>query len=435
MSAAARSLALASVILLGLPATLPAQRLNRVDRERVQAVLRDVRREVERRYYDSTFKGLDLGAAHDTADARIRAASGIDEALAAVAQFSLELQDSHTFFVPPQRTLRVEYGWEMAMIGDSCFVTEVEPNSDPERQGVKGGDLVLSLNGHRPTRANSWTLFYLYQILRPQPGLRVTLRPPGGEPRELDLAASTTQAKRILDFTGADGGGDIARALRESDKSDRELRSRFVELDDDVLIWKLPTFSVETSAIREGLKRGRERSTLILDLRDNGGGLQRTMLALLGSLSRDDVPVGTLIERGRETPLAAKGSGDDAYGGRLLILTDSRSASASEVVARVAQLTTRGRVIGDRTAGSVMRGSFRTFSTGMETVVAYGVSVTSADLVMSDGGRLERQGVVPDVVLLPTAGDLAAGRDPVLSHALSLAGKSVDPASAAALLR
>jgi C-terminal processing protease CtpA/Prc len=102
---------------------------------------------------------------------------------------------------------------------------------------------------------------------------------------------------------------------------------------------------------------------------------------------------------------------------------------------RVAQLTTRGTVIGDRTAGSVMRGSFRTFSTGMETVVAYGVSVTSADLVMSDGGRLERQGIVPDIVLLPTAGDLAAGHDPVLSHALSLAGKSMDPARAAALLR
>jgi hypothetical protein len=46
-------------------------------------MLRDVRREVERRYYDSTFKGIDLGAAYDTADARIRAASAIDEALAA----------------------------------------------------------------------------------------------------------------------------------------------------------------------------------------------------------------------------------------------------------------------------------------------------------------------------------------------------------------
>jgi hypothetical protein len=39
-----------------------------------------------------------------------------------------------------------------------------------------------------------------------------------------------------------------------------------------------------------------------------------------------------------------------------------------------------------------------------------------------DGGRLERVGVSPDEIVLPSPADLAAGRDPVLARAVALAG-------------
>ncbi len=61
-------------------------------------------------------------------------------------------------------------------------------------------------------------------------------------------------------------------------------------------------------------------------------------------------------------------------------------------------------------------------SIGMETKMFYGVQITEADVVMSDGGRLEGVGVTPDELLLPTAADLAAHRDPVLARAITLAG-------------
>jgi C-terminal processing protease CtpA/Prc len=82
-----------------------------------------------------------------------------------------------------------------------------------------------------------------------------------------------------------------------------------------------------------------------------------------------------------------------------------------------------------------MRGFYRQFMLGVQTAFFYGVSVTDADLVMADGGRLEGVGVLPDELILPTASDLAAGRDPVLARALTLAGAPLGAAEAGALLK
>lgn len=413
-----------------------AQGLGTFDRRRIEMMLENVRDDVRDRYYDSTFKGLDLRAAYNTASARIRAATALDLALAAVAQFTLDLHDSHTFFVPPQRTVEAEYGWDMAMVGDSCFVLHVEPGSDAGHQGVLPGDLILSLNGYTPTRDNLWQLFYLYRVLRPQRSLHAVVRSPGATPpRQLELMAAVRERQYIMDLTGADGGGDIAHLIRDAERAEEELNPVVTEYGEEVLIWTLPTFAVGEQQIRDVFKRARRRKTLVLDLRGNAGGPVQSLLALVGQLSRDSVILGMQRERNKQTPLIAKGAGDNAFGGQLLVLVDSRSASASEVLARVVQLSRRGRVLGDRTAGAVMRGNYRPHELGTQTAIFYGVSVTDADLVMSDGGRLEGVGVLPDELILPTASDLAAGRDAVLARAVTLAGMPLDAAAAGSLLR
>jgi len=417
------------------PTVAQAQGLSRFDRSRIETMLEDVRDEITDHYYDSTFNGLDLRAAYDTAHARIGAAATLDVGLAAVAQFTLDLHDSHTFFVPPQRTLEAEYGWDMAMVGDSCFVVDVAPGSDAARQGLIPGDLVLSLNGHTPTRDNLWQLLYLYRLLRPQPSLQTVVRSPGAAPRRLELKAVVRERQHLMDLTGSDGGSDIVRFIRDGEKAYEELQPVVKEYGEDILIWRLPTFAVGEREIRDVLNRAQRRKALVLDLRGNSGGPVQSLLALVGRLGRDSVILGMQRERDKQTRLIAKGAGDDAFRGQLFVLVDSRSASASEVLARVVQLTRRGRVLGDRTAGAVMRASYRQFMHGTQIAIFYGVSVTNADLVMADGGRLERVGVLPDELILPTAIDLASGNDPVLARAVTLAGTPLGAAEAGSLLR
>jgi C-terminal processing protease CtpA/Prc len=113
-----------------------------------------------------------------------------------------------------------------------------------------------------------------------------------------------------------------------------------------------------------------------------------------------------------------------------VILVDSGSGSSSELLARVIQLEKRGTVIGDRSAGAVMRARYSSRTVGVDTVAFYGFSVTDADLVMADGKSLEHVGVQPDELIIPSPSDLQAGRDPVLARAAELIGLKVDATKA-----
>lgn len=420
-----------AMVILAPTATAQAQeKVQDKDRDRGQIMLRRIKDKLKNNYYDPKFRGMDLDARFKTAEEKIKTATSVGQIFGTIAQVLVELDDSHTFFLPPGRAYTNEYGWKMQIVGDRCFVSSVDKGSDAETKGVKPGDEVLEAGGYKLDRTNLWKFQYLYDALRPQPGIRVILRSPNGEPRQLDLMAKRKENKRMLDLTNYNEWMDIVR------KSEREAdlgRDRFKAYSDQLLIWKMNEFDLTDSQVDDAMGRVHKYKTLILDLRGNGGGWVTTITRMLSNLFDRDVKIGDSVSRKETKAEIAKTRGDKAYKGKLIVLVDNRSASASEVLARVVQLEKRGTIIGDQTAGAVMTSRQYSDEVGLDVVVFYGVSITVSDLIMSDGKSLEHQGVMPDEVRLPTAEDLAAGRDTVMSYAASLAGVTLDPAEAGKL--
>jgi carboxyl-terminal processing protease len=381
-------------------------------------MLSTIRDDIRKNYYDPNFRGINLDERFKVADEKLKQATSLGQVFGIIAQFAIELDDSHTLFSPPSRSYQTEYGWRMQIIGDKCYVVAVKPGSDAEKKGLREGDEVYTLDGKAVERENIWKAHYLYHALRPQPAMRLVVLKPDGRSQEIDVLAKVREGKRVIDVTG----DDIWDLIRADQNESRLARHRYIEAGPDLFIWKMPAFDLERAGVDDMAEKFRKKKTLILDLRGNGGGYEETLLRLIGNLFDRDINIGELKRRKEVKPLVAKTRGDQVFKGELIVLTDSESGSAAELLARVVQLEKRGRVIGDRTSGAVMRSKHYGHQIGQDTVIFYGISVTDADIIMTDSKSLEKSGVSPDEVKLPTANDMAAKRDPVLAYAISLAG-------------
>ncbi len=131
---------------LAAAALARAQKIESIDRERARQMLSNIAADIRRYYYDPDLRGFDFDARVREADARIQKAADLGQALAIVAWAIDGLDDSHTYFIPPPRTFRHDYGWRMQMVGEHCYVTHVRPKSDAEAKGLTPGDEILSVN-------------------------------------------------------------------------------------------------------------------------------------------------------------------------------------------------------------------------------------------------------------------------------------------------
>jgi C-terminal processing protease CtpA/Prc len=397
------------------------------DRDRGIIMLKAARDDIRKNYYDPAFRGIDLDARTKLAEEKIKQAKSNGEMFGIIAQMLLEFNDSHTMFLPPPRSARIEYGWQMQTFGDDCFVIAVKPKSDAEAKGLKPGDKVLKIDGIAPNRSNLWVYNYLYNALSPRPVVNIEVQSPGEQPRQLELKAKIQPGKKVFDLTDTI---DLNAYWRDLEDEARLNDHRAIEVSKDIVIWKMPQFDLTSDAVDERVDKIKKYKTLILDLRRNGGGLVETLQRLVGNLFDRDITIGNMKLRKESKPMLAKTRGDSGYKGQVFVLVDSESGSASEVLARVVQLEKRGTVLGDRTYGKVMRSRLYPHQIGLETVIFYGVSVTDADIIMGDGKSLEGTGVSPDEVLLPTAEDLRSQKDPVLARAVAIAGGTLDPVEA-----
>jgi carboxyl-terminal processing protease len=409
-----------------------SQEFSKFDRGRAQDILKGTGDEVRKHYYDPKFHGLDWDAKVEEAKQKINNAKSFNMAMSHIASMLGALDDSHTFFIPPQHAYRHDFGWQYQMIGQHCFVTRVRPKSDAEMKGLKPGDEVLTINGFTPDRDDIWTMNYVFSALRPQPSLLVTLRDSAGSQRQLEVAAKIREVRHLTELTGVSGASDIWDLIRQEETNEHLLRARTAEFGDELMILKFPEFSFTPIEVGDMVGKARKHKALIVDLRGNSGGSTDTLERLVGGMFDKDVKIGERVGRKEQKPMIAKAS-HNPFMGKLIVLVDSDSASAAELFARVMQIEKRGVVLGDRTSGSVMEARHYDEKWGSDTVVFYGVSVTDADIIMSDGKSLEHTGVIPDEVLLPSPNALANTTDPVLARAAESVGVKISSEEAGKL--
>lgn len=412
--------------ILLLPALQTFAQINGTDRTMAIGLLEMSKEAIKKNYYDPTYHGVDIDFVFEQAKERMKAAPTRDALMLTIASAVLTLDDSHTTFLPPVRAAEVEYGWTAGVIGDDCYITHVKPGSDAEAKGLKPGDRLLGIDNFRPTRKNLWQMAYRYFVVAPAARVNMTVLTPGdAKPKTLTV---DTKIER--------SGGTITlqqwydRTMIKHGYSDKA--AEYVRNDNGVMFLKLHTFSLTND--QWDILQGKVRSSksLILDLRDNGGGSVDILKKMVGFFFDKEVKIFDEKRRKESKPLMSKPSGS-GFKGDITVLINEGSASASEVFSRLVQIEKRGKVIGDKSMGAVMESQLHELNSGIGSMLIAGTSVTMADLVMSDGKSLEKVGVTPDEIVLPTGADLAATRDPVLAYAAKLSGIEMTPEAAAKL--
>src|SRR5262245_54168541 len=110
------------ILLCSTAASVVAQNApSSFERDRGRTMLNVIKSDLKKNYYDPDFRGMDLDARFKQAEEKINTATSQNQILGIIAQALLDLNDSHTYFIPPSRPFTVEYGWKMQMIGDKCY--------------------------------------------------------------------------------------------------------------------------------------------------------------------------------------------------------------------------------------------------------------------------------------------------------------------------
>lgn len=395
----------------------------RSNRDRGNRILQEIKGVLKDRYYDKNFHGINVDARFKAAAEKIKSLQTNSEIFLTIAGLLIEFDDSHTRFYPPTRTNRVDYGFSMQMIGSNCFVTDVKNKSDAETKGLRVGDRIVSIGPTILKRENLWIVNYLIYSLIPQPSVQLSVVTPNGAERKIDVVARVTTLEQRL---------KLAEKRRNNKPKDPQ---RCQELDSSLVACRLDTFSVERKQIDYMMAVASRYGKMILDLRGNRGGLVAIEEYLTGHFFDHDVKIADFVTRDKRLERIANPKKERNFKGELIVLIDSNSASASEVFARVIQIEKRGKIVGDVSAGAVMTSNSISLGnvrgvTGFEKVFVFGLNVTVADLIMSDGQRLEKIGVLPDYPVGPTQLALLNRTDPVLSYAANLLKVTITPEDA-----
>ena len=309
------------------------------------------------------------------------------------------LNDPYTVFIEPaareveRERLQGKFGGIGAYIVRSEETGEVSletiPGNPAEIAGIVTGDVLLAVDGTPVTTAT--TVPELIDRVKGEKGTAVvlTVRHPGATD-SVDISVIRDDillpsvAYRLMEQNGTIGYIQLSRFSGES--------------------------SQEVGAAIQDLQ-SQGATHLILDLRQNGGGLRDAAVEVVDHFLEDGPVLYLESQKDGERVFNAT-AGSVAPTEPLVVLIDGGTASASEIVAGALQDRDRAVLIGSRTFG---KGSVQLV---FDLSDGSSVHVTSARWLTPNRNQIDQSGLEPDIAVELTQEDIENGRDPALEEAI-----------------
>ncbi len=321
--------------------------------------------------------------------AAIEASKNDEEFRTAVNAALKKLGTSHAVLLTPRSSqarrsgATVGIGVSIQNLPEGFAVVRVVKDGPAEKAGIVVGDTIVQIDG-KPVAATT--------NLSGEEGSEVQIR-----------------VKR------ADGTFEDIKLTRTKYSTLRPPELTWVDADTALLkIYSFET-AYEPFYVADLMRDALRAKNLILDLRYNGGGAVRNLQHLLGMLIPDSKPVGTFIRRstvadyiestGSEgTDVAAIAEWSERkfkplhrvdlpmFSGKLVVLINKFSGSASEIAAAGLHDVLGTPIIGAKSAGAVLASVVDPVSNG------FSLQYPIEDYVTIKGMRLEGIGVTPDIL-------------------------------------
>lgn len=243
------------------------------------------------------------------------------------------------------------------------MITKTIEEGPAEEAGVRAGDEIIGIDG--------------------KTAIGIT---PEQAAERIRGQAGTPVALKLREKTGAEKDVNITR---------REIIIRAVKatmLPNNIGKIQLSTF-ISSDAAREfriALKKLQRADGLVIDLRDNPGGLLSNALEIADMLLERGAIVSTISRNGQHTDIA---SGVPITHQPIVVLVDQESASASEILASALKDNDRAKLVGTKTYGKGLVQEINRLPGGAA------VHITVSRYLTPSGSDIHKIGVAPDITV------------------------------------
>jgi carboxyl-terminal processing protease len=278
-------------------------------------------------------------------------------------------------------------GVDLSLTDSELHVRGVIDDSPAARAGILSSDVIVAIDSIPvdPEKLNESV-----DRLRGKPGAHVL------------LAIRRPDAKQLLNF-------DLVRRKVQVHSVKAEA------LEPGYAYVHVSQFSETTaddfSAALKDLQRGVPLRGLVLDLRNNPGGVLESAVAIADELLDSGIIV-TAQGRAVDADFAMQATpGDALKGAPLMVLVNGGSASASEILAGALQDNHRAQLIGQTTFGKGLVQTVTPLTQGGA------LKLTTSRYRTPSGASIQQKGITPDIVLTDSGvreGIQATGQVPVL---------------------